>query len=405
MKVTPQDVSSKITQCRICQSKDIEEVINLGMQPIANNFLDWPSQEEPKFPLGVTFCNACTTAQSSVDIPKDLIFQRYLYKSSFSTVFDEHFKEVAHMIKNKYHPKTLIEVGCNDGIFLKYADKFCEAYGIDPASNIIQSLRKNTDLKVTSGYVEDPYIYGRALRTVGKADVIYGANVFAHISDMMTALNHVRLMLKNDGVFVFEVQYLESLVKNKNFDMIYHEHYFYWSKESVTIALGLAGFDVVEIEDIETHGGSIRVHAKKSVPFDESYVPMALDEEGVDKLSLISLMDDVENIKTTIQPLLNEIKSNNGTVIGYGAPAKGNTMLNYFDIDNSYIDYIIDDSELKQNKYTPGTHIPILRFPDIVEADFVLILAWNYAEPIMQKFKDRNIETKFILPFPEPKIL
>jgi predicted TPR repeat methyltransferase len=382
----------------VCGSENLNEAIDLGMQPIANNLLTHRNQDSTRYKLAVVVCGNCGVAQSVVDVPKDELFRNYSYKSSFSPSFVEYFKEVASMIHFKYNPKTLIEIGCNDGIFLKHMENLCDVHGIDPALNIVRGLWSEKMPNVINGYIEDPYAYALLHKRIGKVDVIYGANVFAHISDFKTALAHVKLLLNDDGVFIFEVQDLERLLKNRYFDMIYHEHYFYWTEETVTNALAYLGFEVIEIEKIGTHGGSLRVHAKVGSKATSSPHPDILIS------SFKQLESEIKVVNLQLKQILNPIKARGDKIIGYGAPAKASTLLNYFDIDNQYVEYIIDDSELKQGKFVPGVHIPIKKRPASLAGAYVIILAWNYAEQIMEKLKGES-DVHFILPFPEPKLI
>lgn len=394
-------LESKINTCRVCNSGDLVEVFDLGKQPIANNLLETQNQAEDRFPLQVLFCRNCGTAQQGYTIDRDTLFKEYTYNSSFSPKFRAHFEKLAEVIL-EYEPMFVIEVGSNDGILLRLLKDKCEVLGVDPAEEIVKKANAE-GLPTTCGYIEDR---GMLHQHSGQADVVVGCNVFAHISKIHQAVANVARLMKDDGVFIFEVQYLGDLIKNNYFDMIYHEHYFYWSVTALKAMLSQHGLYITNVERIPTHGGSIRVFVGRGWVEASQVTHTLLEEEralGLDKPDAFA--DMWKRAQKTGQELCGLLSELDGKrVIGYGAPAKGNTLLNYFEINNRQIEMIVDDAETKQGKFTPGSRIPIVARPEKIEADYILILAWNYAEPIMEKLRE-DYNGKFIIPLPELRVI
>lgn len=408
-KILPES-SFDITQCRVCYRSELIKVIDLGKQPIANNFSRWSNFYSPEYPLYSVFCEHCKTFQLGFSVAKKLLFQNYLYNSSTSPVFIEHMEGLAKVIKG-YNPKLVAEIGCNDGILLKPLQEHgIRAIGIEPAKNMARICR-NQGFEVIGSWLESDKFAKFFTDKYQKADVVVACNVFAHIHNIRAVMENAKNMMTDDGVMIVEVAHLLKLVENNYFDTIYHEHFFNWSLISFIELADILGMYVADVEEIPTHGGSIRMFLKKDKGL---YKPSRrvvdlLEKEfeaGLDKAeTYIELQVRVNDAKKQLMKILQDVRFDGSKVVGYGAPAKASTMMNYFGIEREHIDYIIDDARMKQGLFTPGNHIEIKAMPEKIEADYILILAWNFADSIMEKVRATGYTGKFILPFPEPKII
>jgi SAM-dependent methyltransferase len=348
-------------------------------------------------------------------VPHEVMFSEYIYLSGTSNTLRGHFAELAAEAAQKYHLNNksfVIDIGSNDGTLLKCFQRIgAKTLGFEPATNIAK-------LATADGVDTINKFFGKTVAeeiSRGlKADAIFATNVFAHVDDLGSFLQGVRTLLKDTGVFVIEVPYLVDILKKMLFDTIYHEHLSYFSLGPLVRLFTQFGMKVVDVKQVDTHGGSIRVHTAGS---GSKLQPARCVEDFLQqerKLRLDSLEPyqefsaRIEVIKRRLVEMMNTLKANGRTVVGYGAPAKGNTLLNYCNIGKNSLDYIVDENRLKQNMYTPGTHIPILPTRAIQDSrpDYALLLAWNYATEIFEKERAYREEGgKFIIPIPEPRII
>lgn len=408
----------KVSSCRVCKNKNLKKTISLGLTPLANAFLKEEQlvAPEPFFPLEVNFCPGCGLLQLEHVVSPDLMFKNYLYVSSTSPVFRAHFEEYAKQIKERFklNKKSLVvDIGSNDGILLKPLKKLrVGILGVDPAKKIAKKAT-GQGLKTIPEYF-DQKSAKKIAKDHGKADIITANNVFAHIHDIDDLTKAVKILLKKDGVFVIEVPYLVEFLQKNLFDTVYHEHLSYFSLKPLTIFFERQAMKVFDVQKVDVHGGSIRVFVKrKSAKHKVKPIVKRLlkEEEKLELHSAKTFLEFANNIKGNkikLNRLLNKLKIQGKIIVGYGAPAKGNTLLNYFGIGKDILNYIVDDSPLKQGLYTPGTHIPIVSSEKLkrIRPDYILILAWNFADPIMRKLSDFSVKGgKFILPAPEPKIV
>lgn len=409
------DQVKKVSSCRICKNKKLKTTISLGLTPLANAFLkeEHLDASEPFFPLEVNFCPDCGQLQLGHVVHPDLLFRNYVYVSSTSPIFTAHFEEYAKEVYKRFKlskKSLVVDIGSNDGILLKPFKKLgTRVLGIDPAVKIAKKATKE-GIETLPHYFNQKLIK-KIIKTHGNADIITANNVFAHVHDLDELTLATKTLLKNNGIFIIEAPYLLDFLQNNLFDTIYHEHLSYFSIKPLTIFFERHNMVVLDVQKTTTHGGSIRVFVKKknSKHKIQSNVRKMLEEEK--KLGLhssktfIEFANNVKKNKTKLIGLLNKLKLRGKTIVGYGAPAKGNTLLNYFGIGKDTLDYIVDDSPLKQGLYTPGTHIPVVSSKKLQQTkpDYVLILAWNFAEPIMKKLSDFSIKGgEFIVPAPEP---
>lgn len=399
-----------IERCRSCKSKRLTDILDLGNQPLANSFLKNPDDKEHRFPLNLVFCESCLLLQIGSTVDRELLFQNYVYHSSTSEVFRNHFQGLASIIKNRLKAQSVIDIGSNDGILLRpLVELGIKATGIEPSKNLADFCNAEK-LPTFCGWIDDAEL----VKKVGfQADVVTACNVFAHVDKIRSFVNNAFLLLNQEGTFIIEVQHLLKLVEHSYFDMIYHEHFYYYSLKAIMNMVEKCNLRVVDVEEIPTHGGSIRVYIKRyrhDIEINRERIDEVLEREGDAGLysssELRSLQQTIQVAKNKMRSFLDQIKAENKVIMGYGAPAKGNTLLNYYEVDSTMLERIIDDSASKQGLYTPGTHIRVTalksgdRWPD-----YFLILAWNFADSIITNLRAKGYEGKFIIPLPEPTII
>lgn len=404
-------------KCKICNNDNLVKFLSLGDTALANSYLSEKdlNKEEKKFPLDLCFCPTCNLVQLMYIVSPEVLFKHYLYVSSTSNTFKLHFAQMAESLTGECNlgEKSLaVDVGSNDGLLLKAFQKYgVKTIGVEPATNLARIAEQN-DVETINDFL-NYQVVDRIINSNGKADVVTANNVFAHIADIHGMLKNVKLLLKDDGIFVIEVAYLVDMLNQMTFDSIYHEHIFYYSLTSLDYIFKNNGMQIFKVQHVPSHGGSLRAFVKKQgsdIRVDSSVSEFLKKEKG--------LVDDIKTYKefatkvyTAKEKLKNSIRALKGQgkrLAAYGAPAKATTLLSFCEIDRNWIDYIVDDSPLKQGLFTPGTHIPIVspRMLDEKMPDYILILAWNFAEEILNKTKKyRDAGVQFIIPLPEPVII
>ncbi|WP_435189583.1 NAD-dependent epimerase/dehydratase family protein [Pseudothioglobus sp. nBUS_23] len=377
-------------ECRVCGRKDLREVISLGLSPLANSLLKEKSQAETLYPLELNSCPNCFNCQLSFTVPANEMFDDYLYVSSTSKVFRDHFSEMAiKFIKDfKLDEKSfVVDIGSNDGVFLApLKNAGVSVLGVDPAKNLAD-LANSKGLDTMHGYFNSQ-IADEIILLKGKADIVTAFNVFAHADDLKSIAKNVFKIMKKNGVFIIEVQYFADTIRDLTFDNIYHEHVNYWSVNSLQFFCNSLNLILVKIEHVETHGGSIRAFISQNDKLIDKSVEEFLTEEKKQDLHSFSTLKKfatrIGELKNSTITKINHLKSQGKTIVGYGSPAKATTVLNYYGIDNEIIDYIIEDNELKHNLFLPGMRIPIKSKSEALRnpPDFILVLAWNFLEDI-----------------------
>jgi SAM-dependent methyltransferase len=391
------------TQCRCCENKDLKSVINLGMSPLANNLVGSETEKADFYPLEVLFCQRCTYCQLSYTVEPEKLFDTYLYTSSTTKSFQNHFKLAAEKYINRFNLKEtslVVDIGCNDGIALiPFKDRGIRTFGIDPAANIVE-ITKSKGLDVLQGYFNLDTAE-KVLKQTGHADIVTASNVFAHSANIEEIAKGAFKILKNDGTFIVEVQYLYDTLNDLTFDNIYHEHVSYWSVLSLCNFFEKLGLYVVDVEHIDTHGGSIRVYVQRDSSNVSKMVQDYKDKETKAGLQSYETYrqfgQKINNIKQNVLYNINQLKKQGCKIAGYGSPAKATTCLNYYGINKSHIDYVVEDNALKHGKYIPGTQIPILSKEHIKldKPDILIVLAWNFFNDIQRnnpEFKTMNIK-------------
>jgi len=408
----------KKSSCRICKGNRLTKILSLGKTPLANAFLtkEQIKKKEKYYPLELYFCHQCSLTQLGHIVSPDVLFKNYVYVSSTSSVFIKHFEDFATSAIKRFKltkNSLVIDIGSNDGILLKpFKKKKIQVLGIEPAKNIAQKANKE-------GIKTLPYFFSVNLakkirKKYGPAHLITATNVFAHINDLDEVIKGLRLLLDKEGVFVIEAPYLVDFIEKNLFDTIYHEHLSYLAINPLIYLFKRSDMKIFDVERVTSHGGSIRVYVAKN----KTKYKISKDVLNLCKLEKRIKLDNVktyqlfakqiEKNKKALLKLIKSIKKRGESIVGYGAPAKGNTLLNYFGIDHAFLNYIVDDSMHKQGLYTPGTHVEVTKPEQIYKdkPDYVLILAWNFAESIMKKHKKYHEQGgKFIIPVPEVKII
>ncbi len=374
--------------CRSCSNQNLKRVVSLGYQPLANNLINKKDEKCDLYPLELNYCDNCHNCQLSVAVNPKKMFSNYLYTSSTSKVFRSHFVEAAKKyskeLKLNKKKSYIIDVGSNDGVALKpFLDLgFKKVLGIEPAKNLAKLANKNK-IKTFNGFLEK-----KNIKKIKKnADLILASNVFAHSDKLKEMAECMLSLLSKKGTLVIEVQYLMNTLKDLTFDNIYHEHYNYWSLTTLIYFFNQFNAKIYKSEKINTHGGSIRIYIKKDkkIKIEKSVKKMLEEEEsfGIKNFQTYKKFGEkVYKIRDNILANIKKLKEEKKIIIGYGAPAKATTALNFFGISKE-IDFIVEDNKLKHNKFVPGVKIPIrnkLKIKDRKNA--LLVLAWNFYDDI-----------------------
>ncbi len=372
-----------VRRCRICQSKKLEKIFSLGNQPIANNLLDKPGKIRI-YPLELLQCEHCTLIQLSYVVPKEKLYDNYLYIPSVSKTHLQHFDILAtNLIEGlKLRKNSLVvDIGSSDGSLLKcFKKRGMRVVGVEPAKNIkstVLTFRRYFNKKTATGIVSK----------YGKAKLITATNSFAHINNLIGYFKALDILLDKDGIFFAQFPDVRNLLKENQFDTIYHEHLSYFTYEPLHHLFANSPFELFRVDESEIHGGSMRIYVRRR--------PLLLE----------AFMKNVNKIKEDLRKYLLEEKKKGKKIVGFGAAAKGMVLLNYCGLDNKIIDYIADGTLYKQGKFTPGTNIPIVPEEQLLKEkpDIVLILAWNFKKEIMEKLKGRGYT--FVIPIPEVEVV
>lgn len=408
----------RLLYCRACHNKKMHKILSLGKAPLANSFLKYNQlkNKEDFFPLNLNLCKKCGLVQLADIVDPNLMFKKYLYVSSTSKSFIEHFEKFANDVYERFDLNSndlVIDVGSNDGILLKPFKKLgVKTLGVDPAKNVAE-IAHEAGIETIVDFFNEKVAH-KILQKHDKAKIITATNVFAHTNNWDEFVKSAKILLSKDGILIIEAPYLLDFIKKNLFDTVYHEHLSYISVRPLIKFFKKHKMSIFDVQKVSSHGGSIRVFLKNSKgPYKlKRAVYDFMMKEKSNGLALtatyLKFSNKIENNKRKLIKLLKTLKKNGQTIIGYGAPAKGNTLLNYFGIGFELLDYIVDDSKLKQGLFTPGTHIYINSPNKLKEdgADYILILAWNFADKIIDNhsyLKKKGV--KFIIPVPVPRIV
>ncbi|MGC4098838.1 MAG: class I SAM-dependent methyltransferase [Nitrospira sp.] len=407
-----------LSECRSCGAMLERTFVDLGMSPLANSYIK-PEQlncMEPFYPLHVYVCEKCFLVQlKQFSTPHD-IFSDYAYFSSFSDSWLAHAKAYVDMIVERFRldrSSKVVEIASNDGYLLQnFVSRGMSVLGVEPASNIAEVARKK-GIQTRVAFFGEKTALDLAAAGWG-ADLVIGNNVLAHVPDLTDFVKGLKLLLKPTGLITMEFPHLLQLMQQNQFDTIYHEHFSYFSFLAVEQVFARHGMKLFDVEELSTHGGSLRIYAGHSDDASKPTQACAKDlksrEEaaGFGQLShYVSFGLRVEETKRKLLSFLISAKESGKHVVGYGAPAKGNTLLNYCGIRTDLISYTVDRSPHKQGHFLPGVHIPIYE-PERVRdtrPDYLLILPWNIREEVMQQMSCiREWGGKFVVPIPEVQV-
>lgn len=395
-------------QCRICRGTELKQIIDLGYHPLADEFLLYLTEPETHYPLTLYECRNCGLFQLGYVVPKEALYScNYPYETGSNSEGVKHFNAMAKSVVNRFSLKYndfVVDIGSNDGT-LAAAFKNCgvAAVGVEPVKALAEKAREK-GVPTYSGF----FNAGLVSKLI-KARIITATNVFAHIDDLHSFMGAVNELLLDNGIFIIEAPYVGDLLKNFEYDTIYHEHLSYFSPKSLNRLFNMYGMVIGCIEKYPIHGGTYRYYVYR-----KSYSCMFKKDVDCNIIELHPSQDTTDvfvkaipKAKESLVWLLRNIKLKGKRIVGVSAPAKGNTLLNYCKIGTDILDYITEVSEFKVGKFTPGSHIPVVPDSRLLEdmPDYALILAWNWADQIMgnlREYTDRG--GKWIVPIPEPHI-
>ncbi len=410
-------VSRARARCLVCGSERVQEFLNLGDMALANKFLtkEELSQPEARYPLTVGFCHTCAHVQLTERVPPSAMFTDYLYVSSASETLKAHFDNLSQTLVDRHGlgaDDLVIDIGCNDASLLAFfRRRGVRTLGVDPAENLAE-LARHTGVERYTGFFGSATAEEIVARW-GRAALVTATNTFPHIPNLRDFVEGIDTVLVPDGVFVVEAHYLVDLLDQLAFDTVYHEHVSYWALGPMVHLFEQRGMQVVDAERLPIHHGQLRVWVQRK---GEGHVRPSVDailtmerERGIDAFQTYqTFSQQTLRIKNDLLRVLTELKAQGKRLAGYGAPAKGSTLLKFLGIGPDLLDFIADRSTLKQGRYMPGSHIPIVAPERLLteRPDYVLLLAWNFVDEILQQQAAyREQGGKFIIPVPQVRIL
>lgn len=409
---------SAALECRSCGQIDLQIVLSLGSMPLANALITAEQLDQPEstYPLELAFCPKCSLVQITETVPPEKLFRDYPYFSSFSDTMLHHAQAIVERVL-EWRPldaKSLaVEIASNDGYLLQYYKQAgVPVLGIEPAMNIARVAQNERGIRTITDFF-GAETAGRLVEQGERADVIHANNVLAHVPDLNGFVRGLRLLLKPEGVAIIEVPYVKDLIDRCEFDTIYHEHLCYFSLTALNQLFERHGLAIQWVERLAIHGGSLRIFvgADSGAPR-PAVVTRLLDEEaqwGVNRLDFYqNFARRVAELKTSLRNFVFDLKDQKLRLAAYGAAAKGSTLLNYFGIGSSALDFVVDRSTYKQGRYMPGVRLPICSPARLLEEmpSHVLLLTWNFADEILsQQAEYRRRGGKFIIPIPELRVV
>lgn len=403
--------------CRACKRENLFMCLPMGDHPPANGFLrgDQLSKPEARFALNTHVCLDCGLIQVPDNVPANF-FRNYVYVPSGATTMFTHFEGFAEKMVRHYTASSsdlIIDIGCNNGLFLGFCkDRGARVLGIDPADNLTE-LPAKRGIDIVGEYFGTETGRKVAAKYPGAA-IITTTNTLNHIDDLHDFMGGINLVLAPDGIFVAENPHALDLVEKNEFDTIYHEHVSEFTVKSLVDLYAFFDMEVFDIDPLPIHGGSMRVYAQRRggkypvAPIVAQWLERERAGHLFTKDTYVAFAERVQGIRTDLLALLADLRAKGKTVAGYGAPAKGNTLLNYYGIGPETLPYLVDRNDLKHGLYSPGMHIPVVGPERILQTqpDYLLVLAWNFADEIIeQQAEYRRRGGKFILPIPRPMII
>jgi SAM-dependent methyltransferase len=400
-----------MSTCIVCHAAQVEEFLDLGVTALANNFLtaEEVAQDEPTYPLRVGFCHACAHVQLTTPVPPPSMFQTYLYRSSASTTLSDHLADLARTLVERHHlgaDDLVVDIGCNDGTLLNaFRDRGVRTLGVDPAENLAALDESGIERYV--GYFGEETA-GRIVERWGRAALATATNTFPHIPALDDFVRGIDRLLEPGGTFVIEAHYLLDMLEQGAFDTVYHEHVSYWAVGPLIRLFDRFDMDVVRVERLPIHHGQLRASIQRrgegTIDASVQELLAAERERGLGRFETMQAFgDQVRRAKRDLTDALARLKQEGKRLAAYGAPAKGNTLLSYLELDPDTIEYIADRSSLKHGRYTPGTHIPVVPAERLLEdqPDYAVLLAWNFEDEILaQQAEYRRRGGRFLVPVP-----
>ena len=402
------EIFEVIKKCRICDSPDIVNFMDLGDQPPANSLRVDIKEELPAVPLQLVHCPKCSAVQLSATVDPAYLFSHYVWVTGTSKTAHEYSKYFSSQVLSRTTVASpfVVEIASNDGTFLKdFAAKGCKVLGVDPAKNI-------AEIATRSGVPTLAEFFNLATakqikEANGSADIIFARNVIPHVKEVHSIINGIADLLKEDGLGVIEFHYSQIILDELHYDSIYHEHLFFYSLRSIIYLLNMYGLNPFDLTKSPISGGSLVIYFSKNVKEQSQVLKEALQQEEEKKTNDLATWQkfaaDCTDHAISLKKIVEEYKAK-GTVIGYGASARSSTMLNYAGLNNSVIDYVIDKNPLKHYRYTPGTNIPIISFEDgkshFDKCSSILLLAWNFEKEIVEELRANGYTGVIIVPLP-----
>ncbi len=401
-------------KCYICKNENLSLFLSLGHQPPSDAFLrpENLNKEEVTYPLDCYFCPSCALVQLGYAVDPELLFRDYVYNTATNNALKANFHELVETIIPKFKltkDDLAVDVGANDGtLLLNYRPHEINILGIDPSS-VAQTAKEKGIPMIVDFFNKD--VAARAVKEYGKAKVITATNVFAHVVDLDSFMEGVTMLLDDKGVFITESAYIVDMVDNMLYDWVYHEHLRHYGVTALVALFERFGMEIIDVEHIKSHGGSIRVFAAKTGahPIANSVSEFLKSEKtrGFTNLEIYKkFASRIVETKFKLLDIVLTLKKSGARIVGIGAPAKGNTLLNYCKLDSDMIDYLTEKSALKIGRFSPGMHIPVVDESRLFEEqpEAALILPWNIADELIPKLRKLGYKGKFILPNPVPMI-
>ncbi len=405
-------------RCRICHGKSLIKFLGLGFTPPADDFLSSERIEEPEvyYPLEVFICNNCSLVQIGYVVPPEILFQNdYPYEASMTKTGVKHFYSLAKKVSLRFDLSSddlVVDIGSNVGVLLQgFKNQGTEVLGIEPARNISEIAIKNGIETINDFFSEELAL--KIVKEKKKAKIVTGTNVVAHIDDHHSLVRSLDILLDEEGIFIFEAPYLVDLIENLEYDTIYHEHLSYLSVKPMSTLFRKFGMEIFDVEKVAIHGGSLRYFAARENLYPISnnvnkFLELEKEKKIYEVDTLKNFAKSVERNREELTWMLKSLKHEGKRIAGVSAPAKGMTLLNYCRIGPETLDFVTEKSTLKIGKYTPGTHIPIVQDSELIKQmpDYVLLLAWNFADEIMKNLREyKEAGGRFIIPIPKVYVI